>query len=466
MQAQGSEGQILIGEELTFKSTPSLEIHTCEAAWDELVDGDATVTADAAVFKVGTKSCKAAIAAPMSAGDIICTDSFAAKDLSLYKYLAFWVRSSVVLSAGDIQVLLDETAQCASPLETLDVPAVPTVDTWQYCKVAMVAPASCTAIISIGLKLAVDKAAMDFYIDGIVGLSGEALILPFISEGLKVSKNLISSNVIRSSRQPQRPSRGNKEVAGDIQIEYNPYMQRILKHALGSYSVAGAGAPYTHTFTIGTLPTALIIEKGFTDIAQYFRYNGCRINSLSMDIKPEGAITGSIGIMGAKETIDTLPYDSDPVDYGHIQFEGFDITITEGVTALGTATAINFTLENNLDGSVFVLDGTGERYSMPSGKAKVTGKLTALFEDTTLYNKGVNNTETALVITLTKGTGAGTAGNEKLTIHMDEMIFKQDSPVISGPTGVVLDLSFEAYYDNGAGVSALWMELLNAEADL
>jgi hypothetical protein len=466
MQAQGSEGRIIIGEELTFKSTPSLEVHTCEAAWDELVDADATVTADAAIFKVGTKSCKAAIAIGMSAADIICTDSFTAKDLSLYTHLAFWVRSSVVLAAGDIQVLLDNTAQCASPIETLNVPAVPTINTWQYCKVALATPATCTAIVSIGLKLIVDKGAMDVYIDGIVGLSGEALIVPFISEGMKVSKNLISSNVIRSSRQPQRPSSGNKEVAGDISIEYNPYMQRLLKHALGNYTVSGASAPYTHMFKIGALPIAMVIEKGFTDILQYFRYNGCRINSLSMDLKPEGPITGSIGFMGAKETIDTLPYDSNPLDYGHTPFEGYEVTITEGGTTLGTASEASFSLENNLDGSTFVLDGTGERYSLPSGKAKVTGKLKVLFENTAMYLKAINNTETALVITLTKGTGVGTAGNEKLTIHMEEMIFKQDSPVISGPTGVFLDLSFEAYYDNGAGAAALWIELLNAEADL
>lgn len=464
MQAQGSEARIIVGEELTYKSTPSLTIHDCEAAWAQLVDPDATVTADAAIYKVGTKSFKAVIAAPMSAGDIIATALVTSKNLASYTHVGFWIRSSVALSSGDLHLLLDDTANCASPVETLAVPAVATVDDWQYCKVALAAPASCSAIISVGLKYTVDKAAMTVYLDNIVAIN-EGLITPFISEDLRVSKNLITSNVLRSSRQPQQPSVGNKNVGGSLQIEINPYMQRLFKHVLGNYVRSGAG-PYTHTIKVGSLPTGLVIEKQFTDIAQYFRYNGCKINSFSMSIKPEGPVTGTLNFLGAKETIDALPYDGAPLDYGHTPFNGFEGTITEGGLPLGTVTEIDFSVDNSLDASVFVIDGTGERYSCPAGKVKVSGKLKALFEDTALYTKAVNNTETALVITLTKGTGAGSAGNEKLTIHMDECLLKQDAPVITGPMGVFLDLSFEAYYNDDADASAIWFELINAEADL
>ncbi len=131
---------------------------------------------------------------------------------------------------------------------------------------------------------------------------------------------------------------------------------------------------------------------------------------------------------------------------------------------MGIATKFDFSIDNALDGSVFVIDGTGERYSLPAGIVKVTGNLTALFEDMTLYQLAVDHTETTLQVVLTKGTGAGSAGNEKLTFNFDEAIFKPQAPVIAGPAGVLVELPWEAYYDNAAAASAIWIELKNAQA--
>lgn len=463
-QAQGSEARLIVGSELVYKATPVLVIEDCEDAWNELVDADVTATLEAAIYKKGAGSCKLVVAAGASAGDILATEAFAAKDLSPYTHIGFWIRSSVALAAGDLQILLDDTANCASPIETLDVPAVATVDTWQFCKVALATPASCTAIISVGLKMVVDKAGFTVYLDAIEALN-QARIIPFVSESLRMSRNLITSNALRTSRQPQAPTRGNKDVAGEVPLEMNPYLQFLFYHLFGGWSVAGAN-PYTHTFTIGSLPTGVVIEKQFPDIVQYFRYNGCKINSFSLAIKAEGPITGSFNFMGAKETIDTLPFDSSPLDYGHTPFDGFEAVINQGGSALGIVTELDLTMENNLDGSVFVIGGAGERYSMPAGKVKVSGTLKALFENTTLYTLALNHTETSLQIVLTKGVGDGTVGDEKLTIDMDEVVFAPNAPVISGPMGVMVELPFEAYYDNDADASAIRITLLNTASGL
>ena len=459
MQAQGSEGRVVIAEEIAFKSVPEVVVENCEDAWNEYVDADVTAELDAVDFKVGAGSCKLTMAVGVGV-EILASEVISVASLAAYTHIIAWVKSSIALAAGDLQLLLDEHALCATPLETLNIPAIPTANVWTPVKMALANPATDLLLISVALKQAVDKGVFIFRIDDIRAIK-DGLYVPFLSEGFRLSRNFTQSNVMRSSRNPNRPARGNQEVAGNIDVELNPFMGRLFKHTLGTYVRTEAG-PYTHTFKIGSLPIGLQIEKQFTDISQYIRYNGCKVNSHSATVKAEGPLTGQFNLMGAKETPSILPHDGAPTDYGHNPFDGFEAVINQGGAPLALATEVSFNIENNLDGSIYVIGGAGERYSIPAGKVRVSGKLTALFEDMTLYNLAVGHTETSLQIILTKGTGDGSAGNEKLTYNFDEIVFRPQAPVISGPAGVMVELEFEAYYDNDADASAIWIELKNA----
>ena len=463
MQAQGSSARLAIALEDTFKTRPALTVHDCEAGWAELVDGDATVTADAAVFKAGTKSFKAILAAPMSAGDIIATAAIASKNLSTYTHLGFWYRSSVPFSAGDLQILLDDTASCASPIETLNVPAVPAaqVDTWLYGKVALSTPNLCSAIISIGIKNTVDIGAATIYFDNFEAIH-QMHSIPFITESLRASKNLFTSNVLRTGRQPMTPSPGVIACGGDIATELSPIGLQMLWYGLFGSKTISAGPPYTHTFTFASVLPTFTIEKQFTDLAKYFQYTGCVVNSFNMDVKPDGPVTCGFNIMGCVETLAVATHDDSPLYNGWSQFNGAEIAITQGGAPLAIAESITLSINNNHDGSVYVLDGTGQRRYLPAGKIAIEGKLVALFESTTQYALAIANTETSLVITCTRGAGTGAAGAEKMVFTIDELIFKQDAPVVNGPTGMKVEMSFQPFYDNGANASAVKLEVLNS----
>ena len=299
-----------------------------------------------------------------------------------------------------------------------------------------------------------------------------SLVIPFTSESLILNRNLMSSKTIRSSRNPQSPVRGNVEVAGDISFELAHQHGLLLRHALGSYTAVSGETvgltvgTYKHTMKVGTLPVGLTIEKQFTDLdtAKYFQYSGCKVGSLKMAFKSEGFIESSVSVMGAKETVAAASMDSSTTDLGHDPFDGFQATITDKSGAsLGDITEVSFSLENNLDGSNYIIDGTGQRKSIPAGTVKVTGNLKALFENVTLYTTALNATESSTKIVLKRGTGVGTAGNEQLTIYIQELIFKPKAPAISGPQGMLLDLDFEAYYSDDAAASALYMELLSTQ---
>jgi hypothetical protein len=146
-------------------SVSSTRLHACAEAFDETVDSDITASTDTEQRRQGAQSCKFVIAAGASAGDI-ATDSITSTDISGYDYIEFWARSTVAASAGNLKILLDDTASCASPLETLSVPAL-SADTWTFCRVALANPETDTAIISVGLEYDADIGATTVWLDDI-----------------------------------------------------------------------------------------------------------------------------------------------------------------------------------------------------------------------------------------------------------------------------------------------------------
>jgi len=140
-------------------------LHSCNAVFDETIDSDFTVSADTQDKKKGTASNKFVIAVGASAGDI-ATDSIDSKDISKYDYLECWVKSTVPTSAGNLKILLDDSASCASPIETLSIPAL-SADTWTFVRIALANPETDTAIISVGLEYDSDLGACTVWLDDI-----------------------------------------------------------------------------------------------------------------------------------------------------------------------------------------------------------------------------------------------------------------------------------------------------------
>jgi hypothetical protein len=151
---------------VTIPASTAAVIEDCEDAWDEQAVANVTATADAVTYKVGSKSAKFAIGAAVAAGTIIGSEAISSANLSQYTHIYAWLYSDVALDAGDLQLLLDNTAQCASPLETINIPAIP-VNTWTRIRVPLANPDQDLAIISIGIKMVVDKGAFNLFVDDV-----------------------------------------------------------------------------------------------------------------------------------------------------------------------------------------------------------------------------------------------------------------------------------------------------------
>lgn len=275
------------------------------------------------------------------------------------------------------------------------------------------------------------------------------------SNGMKATQALEDSETLTTARERERPTRGNIDAAGPLETEMSAEnLGLLLKHTFGTVNTTGA-SPYVHTITAGDLPTGLVIENDYganiSGSGRYEYFNGCKISSAKFTFPSEGKCMASFDIKGAKSTAASSALDASLTDNGHTVFGAFTSSIAEGGSSIATVTNAEMTIDNELDDSSFVLGGAGVRRALSEGFATVKGTLTALFEDATLLNKAINGTASSLKITVSRGDGLGSAGNESIEFFIQNLEYERTSPGIEGPAGLKLDLSFTGYISGGNG---------------
>ena len=142
-------------EEATPAGTAETVIEDCEDKWDESVEGGVISEVDASDYKKGTKSVKLRISSGVTLGAILATEAIASNNMTASTHIKLWIKCSVETALGGLQFLLDESENCASPLELLDIPAL-TAGVWKEVTLAIATPAALTAVISMGLKYVTD----------------------------------------------------------------------------------------------------------------------------------------------------------------------------------------------------------------------------------------------------------------------------------------------------------------------
>lgn len=148
------------------ESMESTQIHDAATEWDEAsAPTNVTRSVDTKDYKRPSGSNRFVIAGAFTTG-LVSSKAISSLDLSGYDYVEFWVKSTIATTAGDFTLLLDNTALCASALETLSIPAL-VADTWTYVRVALANPELDTAIISVGLNAAANIAANTIWVNDV-----------------------------------------------------------------------------------------------------------------------------------------------------------------------------------------------------------------------------------------------------------------------------------------------------------
>lgn len=271
---------------------------------------------------------------------------------------------------------------------------------------------------------------------GVTPATPQTQLIEYVDFSFGLDRPLITDPSIRPDRQISFVRSGNESVKGDMSVvmcasNYDTFLEALLQ---GTWTTNVLTIPATST------QRSFAIEEGFTDLAQYHVFNGCVVDSMTMDITTDNFVTAKFSFLGATETamsgtsIDTTPtaITSKPKFY-HVGG-----TFKEGGSVVGYLSSISWTLKNGLNASN-ALGASGVR-AITSSQVEVSGSVSALFEDVVMYNKFKNNTDSSLEFTLTDGTNTHTYLIPKVKYTKAQVKGNGDGPL-------TVDLDFNASYD-------------------
>jgi hypothetical protein len=255
------------------------------------------------------------------------------------------------------------------------------------------------------------------------------------STSLGLSKETLESEELRSDRQRVNVKHGNRSVAGDLAFElsYASFDDFIEAALCGTWD--------TNVLKAGTARRSFTVERHFSDISQYLRYAGCEINTLSLSVAPNAMVTGSFGLIGKGQTVDSAEItDATYVDANsNTPFDSFTGSITEGGAAIAVVTSLELSIENGLE-ALYVI-GSPETLRPSIGRSTIGGSISAYFEDASLINKFIDETASSISFTLTD-----TAGNSYI-VNLPNVKYNTGAPELSGQGPVTVSLDFAALYD-------------------
>lgn len=293
------------------------------------------------------------------------------------------------------------------------------------------------------------------------------------SFGLRAAEARETDPTLSGFRGQSRSTAGRRDVSGAILVSIAPQTIGLwLAHLIGRPVTTGAG-PYTHTFAVdpngpGALPAGLMFETdygvGITAPGRYVRYNGVRLNQGTFQFPSSGPPTLSMDALGANfGAAATTPLDATPTDAGHSAWSAKQIALEFDDGALQVCMeSLSLVMGNDLDADRWCVGNGGTRHDLPEGSFIVTGQSVQFFDTPALMNKALSDADAKIKVTLTRGTGLGTAGNESLVITIPLAVFEANTPAVDGPKGLKLQANFTAH--RGVGEIGVTAVLKNALA--
>jgi hypothetical protein len=147
-------------------------IDNCDVLWTTVDAAKCVCSVATTIWKEGYGSQKFAITAAAGV-EKIAYHTITSTNFSGYQQISFWVYSSVVLAAADFQLCLCSDTTGDTIVDTINIPAITTINKWNVVTIDK-GSALGNPIQSIALYQAVDKGALDIYIDNVIACKDDA----------------------------------------------------------------------------------------------------------------------------------------------------------------------------------------------------------------------------------------------------------------------------------------------------
>lgn len=208
----------------------------------------------------------------------------------------------------------------------------------------------------------------------------------------------------------------------------------------------------TYIPTTGHTDDSYSIERYYSDVTQSELFLGVKVGGLSAKFAQGAMGDLSMPLMGAGYTNGTSQYFTSPTAVSSTSvLAGANAGMLVAGSAVAYVRELSLTLDNGLS-SVPVI-GSNAVQGIVQGPMKVTGSLTAYFQDAVMRDYFLNETEVSLIFAAFTSPGL-TA--DFLQFCMPRVKFMNaDKP--DGPGVLTLPLSFQALY-NGSGGTGIASE--------
>ena len=272
--------------------------------------------------------------------------------------------------------------------------------------------------------------------------------IPFETHSLNLSKDRVQGNDIQADRMNRVDRHGNKQTAGDVTVSlrdgnYDTWLESLM---FGTWDTSPVTAP--DELKVGTTLKSFTIEDYSADIDQARLFTGMAVSQASFSIAPNQLVQTTFSFVGSDHSISATqktvnaatiaqPFDAYS---GDIQIADFGGTLA----SIASVTAVDFTVNNSL-AATFVV-GSDATPQLEYGRCEVEGTLTAYYEDATLINRFINETETQLFVTVNDPSAANQYGFffPKIKVNgADVPVANEQSRLITIP--------FVALYDSTEG---------------
>ena len=289
------------------------------------------------------------------------------------------------------------------------------------------------------------RSSLSYIVEATFGTTpaGDFINLPFSTHSLNLTKDRVAGNDIQADRMPRVDRHGNRQVAGDIVVDlrdadYDAFLEAAM---LNTWS--------TNVLKVGTTPKFFSIEDYAADVDQARLFTGMSVSTMGVSLAPNQMVTTTFGMVGKDMTIGAVQK-TQVAASGAAPFDAYSGDIAIGNVASSSAVAIvtglDFTL-NNSYAPTFVI-GDDSAPSLEYGRAEIEGTLTAYFEDASLINRFLNETESELEVSVNDPTGTNA-----YTFLFPRIKINSADVGVDGPTSRVISMSFVALYDATEGTN-------------
>ena len=271
--------------------------------------------------------------------------------------------------------------------------------------------------------------------------AGNFINIPFSSTSLNMSNDVLNGTDIQADRMQRVTRLGNERVAGDIVVdlrstEYDSLLESAMMNTWA-----------TNVLKVGTTPKFFSIEDYAADIDQARLFTGMSAGSMGVSLAPNQMVTTTFGMVGKSMTIGQTQKTQTAAGTD-VPFDAYSGDISIGnvgsPTASAIITALDFTIDNAAEPTFVIGDDSAP--SIEAGMATVEGTMTAYFEDAALINRYLNETLTAIQVSVSDSVNTYTFDFPSVKITSADV-------GVDGPSSRMITMAFVALHDTAESTS-------------